>query len=229
MLTGIKDLDYKILNQLEDRDLVNICQVNKEADSICQDETFWLNRIVTRFPKVPSEIFIENRNGRSWADYYIKDLRKINTMEPNEILIDGAKTGKEDWIIIALNRGADVHAPDDLGPDAALRYASQYGHTEVIKILIQNGANVHAENDYALILASMYGHPAVVKILLGAGADVHAENDLALRFASQYGHSEVVKILLEAGADVHADNDQALRWARQKGYTEVVKLLEQYM
>ena len=140
MLTGIKDLDYKILNQLEDKDLVNICQTNKEAKTICDDQTFWLNRIVTRFPSVPSEIFLKNKKGRSWADYYIKDLRLLNSMEPNKVLEEGARRGREEWVIIALNTGADVHAKNDL----ALRLASLYGHPEVVITLLKAGADVHA-------------------------------------------------------------------------------------
>ena len=199
MLTGIKDLDYVILNELEDRDLVNICQVNKEASKLCDDQTFWLNRIVTKFPNVLSEVLVKNKKGRSWADYYIKDLRLLNSKDPNEILIDGAAEGKEDWVMIALNRGADIHAFNDY----ALRWASQNGHTEVVKILLEAGADVHAPDEDG--------------------------PDAALRWASYNGHSAVVKILLEAGADVHAENDLALRLASHDGRFEVVKLLEQYM
>ena len=203
MLTGIKDLDYKILNELGDKDLVNVCLVNKNASEICDDQTFWLNRILSMYPNVPSEVLVKSKKGRSWSDYYIKDLRLLNTMEPNEILIDGAERGREDWVMIGLNRGANVHAPDHFGSDAALRWASINGRTEVVKILLE------------------------------AGADVHAENDLALRIASYYGHTEVVITLLKAGANVHAPDhigpDAALRWASKYGHSEVVKLLEQYM
>ena len=39
-------------------------------------------------------------------------------------------------------------------------------------------------------------------MLLNAGADVHAEDNDALYMASQKGHAEIVKILLDAGADI---------------------------
>jgi ankyrin repeat protein len=44
-------------------------------------------------------------------------------------------------------------------------------------------------------LASRYGHAEIVKLLLENGADVHAENDSALRWASERGHTEIVKLL----------------------------------
>ena len=68
---------------------------------------------------------------------------------------------------------------------------------KIIQKLIDEGADVHAFNDYALRFAAYYGHLEIVKILLENGADVHAENDYALRFAANYGHLEIVKILLE--------------------------------
>ena len=96
---------------------------------------------------------------------------------------------------------------------------------ECVKWLLNNGYDVHAENDYALHWASSNGHLEVVKELLDAGADVHAKDDWALQYASQRGHLEVVKVLLEAGADVHAEINLALRWASDEGHLEVVKLL----
>ena len=53
MLSGIKDVDMIILNKLEDVDLIQACQVNKKADEICNDQAFWLNRILTKFPSQP--------------------------------------------------------------------------------------------------------------------------------------------------------------------------------
>jgi len=41
MLTGNKDVDRKILNELEDKDLVNVCQTNKQANLLCNDQVFW--------------------------------------------------------------------------------------------------------------------------------------------------------------------------------------------
>jgi len=76
-----------------------------------------------------------------------------------------------------------------------LQQAAYYGHTEVVKLLLEQGADVHAENDYALRWAAINGHTKVVKLLLEQGADVHVRDDLALRCAAEYGHTEVVKLL----------------------------------
>ena len=54
-----------------------------------------------------------------------------------------------------------------------------YNSVECVKWLINNGYDVHAENDYALRYASEEGHIGVVKVLLNNGYDVHAhvQND----------------------------------------------------
>jgi ankyrin repeat protein len=100
-----------------------------------------------------------------------------------------------------------------------------YKNYELVKLLLENGADVHVENDCSLRWASCCGHDKVVKILLENGADVHADDDKALRLASYYGHDKVIKLLLENGADIHSNNDYALRFASNFGYDKIVRLL----
>ncbi|CAI7993919.1 Ankyrin repeat domain-containing protein 17 [Geodia barretti] len=76
------------------------------------------------------------------------------------------------------------------------------------------------------------GHSDVVDILLEAGADVHQatteDGDVPLGIAAQNGHTETVQRLLEAGANVNHQNKSggtALLVAGWKGHSEVVKLL----
>ena len=69
----------------------------------------------------------------------------------------------------------------------------------------------------------------VVKELIEEGANIHANRDYAFRYASDNGHTETVKVLLKHGADVHAYDDEALKWASNNGHTETVRLLKEYM
>src|SRR3989344_2772907 len=68
-------------------------------------------------------------------------------------------------------------------------------------------------------------HLPVVQYLLDQGADIHAENDCALRWSAYNGHLPVVQYLLEHGADIHAKNDLALRWSAENGHLPVVQYL----
>ncbi len=224
MLTGNKDIDRKILNELEDEDLVNVCQTNKKAQSLCNDQVFWMNRVFLRFGYVGGEILRKHKGNRTWSEYYIKDLRKIKNHTTIKLL-SGSQSGRLDHVIISLKNGANIHTLND----QALRSASYYGRIEVVKYLVGHGANIHAVDDGALRLASENGQIEVVKYLVELkpdGANIHANNDNALRAASQNGRIEVVKYLVNLGANIHANNDDALRGARFFGHTEVVKYLE---
>ena len=66
-----------------------------------------------------------------------------------------------------------------------------------------------------------------MKILVDHGAYVNAEDDYALRYASKNGHKDVVEYLVDHGANIHANNDLALRWASQNGHLDIVAFLKE--
>lgn len=106
-----------------------------------------------------------------------------------------------------------------------LQWASKNGYTDVVKFLIENGADIHANDNFALREASCNGHYDIVKLLIENNANIHAYNDYALRWASCSGHYNTVKLLIENGANVHAANDAALLRASYGGHYNTVKLL----
>ena len=67
---------------------------------------------------------------------------------------------------LLLDRGADIHALDDI----ALRYAAFYRRAETVKLLLDRGADIHAMNDSALDSAAYFGYLEIVKLLLDRGA-----------------------------------------------------------
>ena len=114
-----------------------------------------------------------------------------------------------------------------------LMLASQYRHGEVVKTLLEIGAQVDLQQDgwSALLSASQNGHGEVVTILLENGAQVDLQNKHSvsvLMIASHDRHGEVVKILLENGDQVDLQDQHgwsALTFACQNGFSEIVKIL----
>jgi len=119
----------------------------------------------------------------------------------------------------------------------ALEWAARMGHTEVVKLLLDNNAKVNVSRPTdgctPLFIAAQQGHAEVVKLLLDNRADVNAsrtdDGTTPLFMAAQARHTEVVKLLLDNKADVNAsrteDGATPLYYAAQEGHTEVVKLL----
>ena len=103
--------------------------------------------------------------------------------------------------------------------------ASQRGYPDIIKLLINLGANVHAQNNKAVISASQNGHSSVVKLLIESGADIHVRDNQAIISASWQGHLSVIKLLIESGADINARDNEAIISASLRGHSSVVKLL----
>ncbi|OMH83655.1 putative ankyrin repeat protein L25 [Zancudomyces culisetae] len=79
--------------------------------------------------------------------------------------------------------------------------------------------NIHFHDDVALTVAVMCSKLDIVKILVETGANVRASNDLALRSSVIQGDRELelTKYLLESGADVHALNESCLLLACYRG------------
>ena len=111
------------------------------------------------------------------------------------------------------------------GNNSPLMNAVGNGRLEIIKYLVEKGVNIHARNDDALAEASKKGHLEIVKYLIKNGADIHTKNDCALIWASLKNNFEIVKYLVEKGANIHAKNDEALKYASACGYFDIVKYL----
>lgn len=102
--------------------------------------------------------------------------------------------------------------------------ASKSGSYKVAKLLLENGANIHANEDESLKLACENDHLKLAELLLKNGADVHTHEDLALKTACKSGNIEMVKLLLENGANVNSER-LPLFAACENGHIEIVKLL----
>lgn len=93
----------------------------------------------------------------------------------------------------------------------ALMLAAMKGHTEVVRLLVQNGADLNVTAKYnlsALMLAVINNHTEIVRILVQAGADREIlgtgapgfYKKSALQLAEDAGRSEIAAILRNPAA-----------------------------
>jgi ankyrin repeat protein len=92
-----------------------------------------------------------------------------------------------------------------------LRWSAENGQLETVKYLIEQGANIHANNDWALRWSARYGQLEIIKYLVEQGADIHADDDEALRESAENGQLETVKYLIEQGADSSLITNKRIR------------------
>jgi ankyrin repeat protein len=103
--------------------------------------------------------------------------------------------------------GVNVNERHFFTRDTLLIEAAANGHVDVVKLLIENGADVNLKGEAwygPLHAAAARGHIEVVKILLENGADVNIfHQNKPLHNAAMNGHIEVAQILLAHGADIN--------------------------
>ena len=112
--------------------------------------------------------------------------------------------------------------------DGLFKCAMYMNDYEKIKLYLENGADIHEDNDQALIDAVKEGDIVKVKILIEHGADVHARGEQALRSAILNDNQDMMTLLLDNGANVHTQND-ILQTAIVRGSPELVKTLFEKM
>jgi len=121
-------------------------------------------------------------------------------------LILAAKDGNLVGVNTALKEGADINAKMPPIGKTALIWASEQGYVEVVKLLLEKGANVDEKNftgGTALMTALQQGHVEIIKLLIEKGADVNIK-DLngvtPLRKAKEMGRSDIAELLESEGA-----------------------------
>ncbi|XP_037316108.2 ankyrin repeat and sterile alpha motif domain-containing protein 1B isoform X5 [Pungitius pungitius] len=117
--------------------------------------------------------------------------------------------------------------------ETALHCAAQYGHSEVVSVLLQELTDPtmrNSQQETPLDLAALYGRLEVVRMLVSAHPNLmtsHTRRHTPLHLAARNGHRSAVQTLLEAGMDVNCvtENGSALHEAALCGKTDVVRLL----
>jgi ankyrin repeat protein len=115
-----------------------------------------------------------------------------------------------------------------------LHIACKHGHTELIKLLLDDTSYVDVKNNYGetpLYVAFKHGHTQIVKLLIKNKADVNTTDNNSnslLHIACKHGHTGLVQLLLNIKTDIDVKNsydETPLHYAVVFNHTQIVKLL----
>ena len=151
-------------------------------------------------------------------------------------LVKCSSRGNEVMVHALLDVGTHANAVDEPGLPLPLNEACRGGHTRIVGMLLDAGADVNSKGRYSYTplheaCASEEKSLELVKMLLGLGADVHAQAEFdstALHIASNRGNVDVMRELLNAGADVNASGFQwetPLHYASEGDNVDVMREL----
>ena len=149
-------------------------------------------------------------------------------------LVNAAK--HQNWESVqALVGSVDINTPQADGT-TALAWSTYWDNLEAVRLLVRNGSNTNASNDYGvtpLILASENGNLSIVKTLLEDGmADPNQAmwNGLTpLMIAARNGFVDTIQLLVDHGTNLDAQenrrNQNALMWAIYFGHPDAARML----
>ncbi|CZR54758.1 uncharacterized protein PAC_04642 [Phialocephala subalpina] len=134
---------------------------------------------------------------------------------------------------LLLEHGAEVNTADN-GGWTPLHLAAFYSHSEVVRMLVDNGGHVEVmivdTKQTPLHWAAWNEDGPMLDFLLQHGANINAQNmngESALHYAARY-HQSILPQLLIRGADVNMETEDGqtpLYWAASNMETEAVQIL----
>lgn len=140
-------------------------------------------------------------------------------------LMEAARTGNVAAAQALLTHRANVNAVEATKSQTALMWAVSQRHPDIVRVLIENGANVHARTlvRSARVMVDMgEGRGRGVKTSKELARQIETGGNTALLFAAQVGDTTSAAILLAAGAnlnDASADGNSVLGTAALTGHT----------
>ena len=116
--------------------------------------------------------------------------------------------------------------------ESALYYASKNGYLEIVKHMIEKGAEVNTEVSWGRTALHLASTKEIAKLLIEKGANPNkreiSHNYTPLHLASLFGYTEVANVLIEKGTDINAvDNfgKTALHLGLEKSHYPIAKIL----
>ena len=144
----------------------------------------------------------------------------------NEELWNAARAGDAARVAKALDSGAELNSGNRYKA-TALFFAADKGHVEVIRLLLDRGAEVNALDSFykfrPLMMALMNNHTPAASLLLERGSDGAGD---ALVMGVQRKNVPLITAALGAKALTSANLRTAMAVAKRDGTPEIVALIE---
>ncbi|MDC0065776.1 ankyrin repeat domain-containing protein, partial [Verrucomicrobia bacterium] len=127
--------------------------------------------------------------------------------------------------------GGDANKRDPEGKMTLLLHAIYIENKTIVKILIENGADINDKDKNGVTPLSFALTKEIAELLIDKGADINAkcdDGDTPLHSAAYNGRKEIAELLIDKGADINAKGTigwTPLHLAVQQGRKEVVELL----
>jgi hypothetical protein len=211
MLSGLKDTDREILKWADDRQLLEICSIDRKTwNEVCDDA--FLKRRLSKYPGID-----KYKKNESWKRFFLSVIRYVALMKEQFDFDYTEGDFREQYRLLKkyTNRMTSL-----------LEKATRKGIMSLVTYSVNNRGNIHLGDDALLRIAALNRNLDLVKYFVEKGLDIHTNNETALQYASQNGDLNMVKYLVEKGANVHSAGDAALYYANLNRHEEVVKYLE---
>jgi ankyrin repeat protein len=146
--------------------------------------------------------------GASAIFLHTPQSRRINRLRA------AIQSGNAASVIAELDRISQSN-PNVLSGKSALHYACQLDNVDVVRAIVECGADVDARDHFRqapLHVAAAHGHSKVAKYLLESGADVVARDDAnctPAKAAAMMGHSQIAAMIRRHEGAVAAVSDIA--------------------
>lgn len=163
------------------------------------------------------------------------DTRDHDNMRTTPLMY-AARAGRVENVRFLLQENRSIPAFKDRLGYAAIHYAAEYGHIDVVKLLLDSGVKVAVpgpDRKTLLHIAAAKGNFELVQFLVENGAKVLARDKFKrtpLLLACKNGNLRVASYLLQQGSlfdDPDSSGNTPLHYACAYGYPEVIDVLVQ--
>lgn len=229
MKTGDKELNLINAARKSDIDIVRQL-LNEGADVNATGEGY---TFTTDFTRMNSALHLAATNAdEDIVRLLLENGASVNLWALGTPLHRAIKSNAQKIVNLLLDYGADLEIHDAEDNMCPLAIAAKRGQVDLVRLLLQRGANVHAlsGNGFsALHYAAESDHVDVAQLLIDNGADVNSRKPKSfekdpgttpLHLAALNGNIKMAQFLLEHGAEVNAIEYSPLVYRGVSGWRE---------